>query len=929
MSKLPCTSSISASSEFHPLEVTNLAQMTSFSVNYEKWQLLLPDVEQNQLLLVDLRTRNVTVTHDNYQGREQTKAFNTIKHLFSLPNQNKDNNKDDILYWTSDKGLDIETHESDGYYQATYGQQDLTLEHPAVFHSSQQPIPVPLNAPKGLQCVAFGPDRAEVQWIPVGNTGSECNAFQGWNYRVKLSNGIGSVTEEVNATAMSKTLVNLVPDTVYKVTVQGYTHSGPGPWSTGVTVKSLPENGKPLVIWAARNYLHESDLHFTDVNSVSASGKVVVISANEEETVAYTNGSAIFVKHQGERKYRTLVTGMSGIGSLVLEPFGQMAYFSIPGQQNILRMSYTGKASSPEILPVTAICQDLTIDSLGSQMCWVSLRNKVQCARLNGTGLATVYKVSQWSDSFITGLALDTVTTGRMYIMKKDYLTVTILSKTIGDLADIVGSTWREEVHFDSVKYSGPLGISFGKLTWLRQDNQLVIYDLEGKSVASKKLTEPGEDQIRAYAISQNPSQKFPDSVTSLNVIPEPVNPDSIQFSQGRVTWDPVTNINYGKVSYDVLVSGGNTEDKPLFHNTGTNSFHLADYMTSPFGPNSEFSVKIVSKTDWASSAGHPTVSKTFLTPQMPPAKPGNLRAYHENNNDNNNKYLSLTLRWDKPQGASGPISTYRITLDSDGQEKNYETPELEKRIHLDQNKLGQTWGISVRAENGAGQGNPARLEYFVDPSKSRPIPQFVIVQGDSLKLIDGDRAAVLTELRSKKGTKINSVDILAAGEDAIYLTEDGTLFSHNFGTNVIRELFQFRGSESVGNSAEKIRGLSVDWIGRYVYFSRGLAGDRTQISRIALDEPRPVSYPVLNVTGEVFCLAIEPFSSTLYYSQLTEDLKKYRIRARVLDLTGLPSRRHQDSYLCQPCLEDLKVPEFQISYTKGSVPEVFFVPSC
>ena len=857
--------------------------------------------------------------HDDYQGREHTKAFNTIKHLFSLPSSSagSGNSTDPILYWTSDKGLVIETHEADGYYLATYG-QSFDLEHPVVFHRSQQPIPIPLNAPKDVQCIPFKYGKAEVTWTPVGNTGSKCNSFQAWNYRVKLSNDQGRVIKEDTATSLSLMLDLKMVSSLYTVAVQAYTENGASPWSDQLTVKSLPENANPKVIWAARSYLHESDILLSDVRSTSVKENTLAIEANED-ILTYTNGSALFLRNLTEDSdFRAMVTGMAGISSIALEPFAKMIYFTIPGRQNILRISYSQQSTGPEMIPVTAIARNLCVNSLQAKMCWTSLRNKVQCSWLNGTGLETVYKVSQWSDKFITGLTIDTVTTNKMYLSQKSYLTFSILSKSLNEPTS---GSWEEVVQYDDGSiFSGPLKLFFGKITWLSQENLLMIFDIQGKSLASKKLTEPGEDKIVAYTVSQTPSQKFPESVGALAVIPDPVDPGSIQFHEGVINWDSVTNVNFGSVSYDILVSPGSGA-KPFLQTTQTNSFSFNDIQSAPYLPNSEFSVKIVSQTDWAKASGVP-ISKTFRTPQLPPLEPKNLRAFY--GPVNMNKNISMTLRWEEPEASNGPIDIYRISLKSyDGFSKTFETTGLEKNhIILEPILPGQekVLEVSVWGVNGAGTGVPANLNLTLT-EVARPIPRIVTVQGDSIHLIDTDFQVVQSALRSSGGLKITDLDPLTSEQSVIYANEEGKIFSHNFETKIVRELFQYSGeSDTVGNSGAKIRSLAVDWIGRYIYFAHGRAGAQTQVSRLALDEPLPRSYPVLNVTGEVLRLRVEPFSSTLYFTQLTEDLKKYRIRRATLGLGGLalPDQDFSGGVECQPCLWDLKSPEFQLSYRQG-----------
>ena len=39
--------------------MTSLPKLTSFTLDYENWKMILPDIEDNQLLQIDLRTKNI------------------------------------------------------------------------------------------------------------------------------------------------------------------------------------------------------------------------------------------------------------------------------------------------------------------------------------------------------------------------------------------------------------------------------------------------------------------------------------------------------------------------------------------------------------------------------------------------------------------------------------------------------------------------------------------------------------------------------------------------------------------------------------------------------------------------------------------------------------------------------------------------------
>ena len=94
------------------------------------------------------------------------------------------------------------------------------------------------------------------------------------------------------------------------------------------------------------------------------------------------------------------------MAGLVMDRQARRLYYSVPNLQRISSVSLAGgeKAS----LPLTTIARDLAIDSALARICWVSLRNAVECSLLDGTNRTIVHLIGMWKEQKVgTGEGTD------------------------------------------------------------------------------------------------------------------------------------------------------------------------------------------------------------------------------------------------------------------------------------------------------------------------------------------------------------------------------------------------------------------------------------------------------------------------------------------------------------------------------------------
>lgn len=123
---------------------------------------------------------------------------------------------------------------------------------------------------------------------------------------------------------------------------------------------------------------------------------------------------------------------------------------------------------------------------------------------------------------------------------------------------------------------------------------------------------------------------KFPKNLSSdtIIVLPSAVNVNGIRiegyWNKFNVSWDPVTNINYGTVFYEVMfVDHINTNANPEVTKETTIPYNNSDR----FSPYAVLEVTIKAFTYWGTSQ---ITRKTLRSPQSEPTQPTNTRAFVE-----------------------------------------------------------------------------------------------------------------------------------------------------------------------------------------------------------------------------------------------------------------------------------------------------------
>lgn len=174
----------------------------------------------------------------------------------------------------------------------------------------------------------------------------------------------------------------------------------------------------------------------------------------------------------------------------------------------------------------------------------------------------------------------------------------------------------------------GPLCYFSEHLLWLQDDGNAVIGDLSGQNTAViNGITLSG---LHMVAVMDPALHRYPKNLTSetVMVLPNAVDLDSIRVAGSwrnfNVTWDPVKNVNYGTVFYEVKFADYfNANSSPDITIETTVPYNNSERIL----PYSVLEVTVKAFTYWG-SAHHSR--KILRSPQSSPTEPTSPRAYIE-----------------------------------------------------------------------------------------------------------------------------------------------------------------------------------------------------------------------------------------------------------------------------------------------------------
>lgn len=305
---------------------------------------------------------------------------------------------------------------------------------------------------------------------------------------------------------------------------------------------------------------------------------------------------------------------------------------------------------------------------------------------------------------------------------------------------------------------------------------------------------------------------QLPKNATKLNVIPEAVSAKSIKiigtYKIFNITWDPVTNVNYGSVFYEVRIRW-QKQDISVAEQT-ENVFQFPT--NSSLTPFTKLEIIIRSFTYWGSSS----LTRTNLSsPPGLPSEPTSPRIYtrHLSKPLEDSIYVSAIFRWSLPNHPNGEILGYKVNcyeFRRDGEKflkENKSVTTMEQVF--DGLRINDRYTFEVFAYTSVGEGNKSD-QVYVDTTHEKPLPKVLVSTQEDILQVDVDRR----QSKMLHGTRVPVVSMvhLAYEEKLFWFDENSDLVSYHMGQHVKTKLISAKAT---------VKCMTIDWLERVIYWSQ------------------------------------------------------------------------------------------------------------
>lgn len=385
-------------------------------------------------------------------------------------------------------------------------------------------------------------------------------------------------------------LGQLKTNTSYVFRVRPLSPAGVGPWSNGFYGSTLPElplsNTEKYRNWTQQfggnKFIAPDSLYLsTEIglirsNLLGESVETIILpGAVQRQPLRHlaifqqhlfanlANGSLLHVPlhaappgqsllhHQAQIIGR--ITGASCVSIDWLTP---KLYFANEVQQTISRCNFDG--SSVETLPLFSTVKELRIDPINAFLYW-STGHAIEVASLNALVKYKYFQTAPFSGHLVQGLAIDYDQQSLYFLVKTVDAVMLYTGRLLtGDLTDSRPKEPLYTLHTTlppSFALNGPVVAYADKLLWLTADQKAMITDQAGGNAAMVSTAQ----QVHSLALIDGHEPK---ALDRLNVVPI-VTPDSInktsikidgQPSNFTISWQSVTNVNFGRVRYELIL---------------------------------------------------------------------------------------------------------------------------------------------------------------------------------------------------------------------------------------------------------------------------------------------------------------------------------------------------------------------------------------
>ncbi|XP_011687300.1 PREDICTED: proto-oncogene tyrosine-protein kinase ROS isoform X2 [Wasmannia auropunctata] len=792
------------------LEDSNLG---AFTIDHMNFRLLVPHNKNNTVFSVSLDGREVFDLRPNTQT---PKFINTV----SLATANG------LFYWTNGEEVLTEGYHpgQDRYFHNSYPDKSNTsFVSVTVLMNASQPIPVPVNPPTGVQAV-LGVERAKISWqAPHLLGGQGKGAWQNWLYELEIKNEftgeIRQIINHMNIAGLSDTVHNLRERSVYLIRAAAYTSAGRGPWSTEFRGRTLRNGSHASILWSSNEGILRSDVTGENIDTLvnkailqESENEFHIVDVSWYKDVLYIVGNNSALYRYNISNHQKTKLNIHSVGSVAVDWISKKLYWANPKQQIITRANLNGSQQEP--MSILAIVKELMIDSLEAYLYW-STGHAVEVARLNGQDRRSYHVDEIFTGRQVMGLTLDTENRYVYWIVRSYEHGSIVYRAPTSERIPMSHKIISEKVSaLQHPSIQGPLCYFSEHLLWLQDDRNAVIGDLSGQNTAV--INGITLSSLYMVAVIDPAHHKYPKNLTSETVVvlPNAVNHSSIRvegtWRNFNISWDPVKNINYGTVFYEVKFADYiNTNSNPEITIETTMPYNNSDQIL----PYSILEVTVKAFTYWE-TAHHSR--KILRSPQSVPTEPTSPRAFVEFYKnillqESQDIDIFAIFRWNQPEFTNGVIQGYTVHCWSIENRKeksvfhDYSIPATELEFLLPNLRRNTTYYFKVRAHTEIGAG-PFTDPIGVSSTYENPVPKLLVATADAVRISDLDN-------------EINYTLTRHIASEVNYLTMENKIYW-------ISEMRELVTSDMNGANATKIltlnntaHSLCVDWVARNLYW--------------------------------------------------------------------------------------------------------------
>ncbi|KYQ48889.1 Proto-oncogene tyrosine-protein kinase ROS [Trachymyrmex zeteki] len=847
--------------EVRPDLILEDAHLGAFTVDHTNFRLLVPDHTKNTVISVSLDGREIV----NLRPNTQKPKFNNV---ISLAMANG------LFYWTNGEEVLTEGYHAgqNRYFHNSYpDKSDTSFVSVTVLMNASQPVPVPVNPPTGVQAV-LGAERTKVSWqAPHLLGGQGKGAWQNWSYELEIKDeSTGETIHQKGIAGSSHTVHNLRERSEYSIKAAAYTSAGRGPWSTEFRGQTLRNGSHASILWSSNEGILRSDVTGENIDTLinkaclkESENEFHIVDISWYKDVLYIVGNNSALYRYNVSNHQKTKLNIHSVGSVAVDWISKKLYWANPKQQIITRANLNGSQQEP--MSILAIVKELMIDSLEAYLYW-STGHAVEVARLNGQDRRYYHLDEIFNGKQVMGLTLD-AENRYVYWIVRSYESGSIVYRApTSERIPMNQKIIPEKVSaLQHPNMQGPLCYFSEHLLWLQDDRNAVIGDLSGQNTAV--INGITLSSLYMVAITDPAHHQYPKNLTSETVVvlPNAVDFDSIRvegtWRNFNISWDPVKNINYGTVFYEVKFADYiNTNSNPEITIETTMPYNNSDQIL----PYSVLEVTVKAFTYWETAH---LSRKILRSPQSVPSQPTSPRAFVEFSKKN--VYMDmkvwLIFRWDPPEFTNGVIQGYIVECWYFVNEtkvlicNNCSINATNLEYATSNVTSNTTYYCKVRAYTKIGAG-PYTDPINVSTTYENPVPKLLVATNDAVRLSDLDREINNTITRHVA----KEIDYLGEEDKIYWISEMQELVtSLTNGTNVTKIL---------GLNRTDTHSLCVDWIARNLYWVEDVNKDNNKnsyIKRLDLTmlQAGIIKYKnILRRGGGITVLDVLPSLGSLYW---------------------------------------------------------------